>query len=273
MRHRAGVSFIELLMVITIVATITGAGSMYYREMMDRGNEERVRIDLRTIKKAIFQLENDQKVTIRPDQPHYDAVRCATLALAPPNCPPSGMEPLDLGVNEGGFTLDKLLDFRLLTRLPRDPWGSEYEIDIVEGRLFSIGEDMEFGTADDIRVEFRPPFQMIRAHVTDDRRGIEVEFNRKVDPFSVFADVPGNLPFELSIDGGAPAAPSTMTTATRISTNPFGVLVRLSSPLPPVPPSPGHGIVSVVSPGGYQVRAMDSAVVTNLNVNEPVSEF
>lgn len=254
LRRRHGVSFIELLMVVTIVAALTGIGTIYYRGLIDEGNEERVRIDLRTLKKAIIKLESDQKVTVRPGGTY------------PNGGPHPYMEPPDLGVNlpyvspaePGGFQLDRLLDFRLITRLPRDPFGLEYQIDIPNGVLYSLGPDGVDNSGDEIEVPFKPPFEVLRATGTHDRMGVVVEFNRKVDPYSLYADVATNLPFLVNIDAGG-AAQTHTTTAARQLTNPFAVLVRLKAPL-------DYAVadtIQVWNGGTSPVLSMDAADVEN----------
>jgi len=261
--RRSGVSFIELLMVIAIVAAVTGVGTMYYRGLMDQGSEERARIDMRTLKKAILKLETDEKVVIRPDGPHPE------------------MEPEGLGVNEGdaehgpGFHIDRLLDFRLMTSIPYDPWGQPYQIDIKGGELYSMGPDMQPITGDDITLQLKPPFEVIRATLDEDQKGIVVEFNRKVDPYSLYVPPgePLSLPFQLSVDAGVPAPGSPMTTAARVMTNPYGVVIRLQDPL--LPPTPGNKHFITVWSGSTrtQVRAMDTAEVENSDLLIPIDVF
>lgn len=238
---RGGVTFVEVLIVLIMVAVLTGVGSMYYRGLIQQGNEERCRIDLRTFKKAIAKLENDQRVTIRPGGPHPK------------------MEPPGTGVNDGGFNLERLLDFRLITRLPRDPWQGEYQIDIAGGVLYSMGPDGIDQSGDEIQVPFRPDFEPLRAYVSDGRESVVVEFSRKLDPYSLYATAPGLLPFQLEINGNGPPAPgpfSQITTAARVMTNPYAAVLRLDTPLAqPV----GAGIlVHIDNFFGPEVMALDT---------------
>lgn len=209
---RAGVSFIELLMVVAIVAALTGVASMYYRNLIKEASDEKARADMRSLAKAIIKLETDQKVTIRPGGRHPQ------------------MEPVGLGVNDdGGFTLDRLLDFRIMTSIPDDPFGFVYEIDIPGGKIYSIGADGLPDSGDEVYITFRPDFEPKRAHFTNGRAAIMVEFSRKLDPFTLFAPTPAQLPFTVNS-----APPVVLTTASRHITNPFAAIVRLQDPWDPV---------------------------------------
>lgn len=215
---RKGVTFIEVLLVMLMVAALTGVASMYYRGLISEGNVERCRIDMRTLKKAIAKLETDQKTVIRP-----------------PGTYPAGgrhifMEREDLGVNgeTSGFTLDRLLDFRLVTGIPDDPFTNEYQIDFHNGELLSWGPDLLPGGGDDIRVRYRPPFEVLRASYTEDREAVLVEFSRRIDPYSVYASAPEFLPIQWDDDGGGPisGAATPIETAARVMSNPYAVIVR-----------------------------------------------
>ena len=259
---RSGVTFIEVLMVLIMVAVLTGVGSMYYRGLIQQGNEERCRIDMRTFKKAIAKLENDERVTIRPDGPHPH------------------MEPDGLGVNESpdpaqpqGFHLEKLLDYRLITRLPRDPWQGEYKIDIPGGMLYSMGPDGMDLTGDEIQIPFRPLFEPLRAYVSEGREAVIVEFSRKLDPYSLYASVPGMIPFQLEINGNGPpaAAPAAqITTAARVMTNPYAAIIRLDKPMAQ-PAGPGIR-VHIVPTAETEVESMDTALLGNPDF-ENVDEY
>jgi type II secretory pathway pseudopilin PulG len=251
---------LELLIVVALIAILTGVGMMHYRTLMQEGNEERIRVDLRTLKKAIIKLESDQRVTIRPGGPNGG--------------PHPYMEPGDLGVNlpyvsadePGGFDFERLLDFRLITRLPSDPYGFSYQIDIPGGFLFSMGPDGMPDTGDETYLPFKPAFEATRATITEDQLGVQIEFNRKVDPYSLFTTDKDYLPFEISIDGAA-ASQTPLTTAARIMTNPFSILVRLNTPVNVSTPNDYITLIPNidVGPRNVEVRAMDTATLINLN--------
>ncbi len=244
-RRRQALSLIELLIVVALVAAVTGIGSIYYRGLMAEANEERARADMRTLAKGILKLESDQQVTIRPGGPHPT------------------MEPKGLGVNDsppdewnpaGGFTLSKLLDFRIVTAIPDDPYGFPYRLDIPGGNLICMGSDGMLDTGDDIRIAFRPPFTVKGARFIESRRAVEIEFSRKIDPFSLFATTAAGLHVAL-----VPVTPTIITTASRHITNPFAVLGRLNAAWPTATPA----WVSVQSHivGTTGVQAMDTAFI------------
>lgn len=259
--RRPGVSLIELMIVVTLVAVVTSIGSLYYRHLMDAAREERARTDCRTIIKAIQKLESDTKVTIRPPDP----------APGPPqyNYPFTGMhpylDPIGSGVNEpNGFTLEKLLDFRIMASLPDDPYGFQYGIDVVAGVVYSVGPDGMPDTGDELRVALRPPFEALKANFLEDRRTIEVHFSRKLDPFSLFFVPPDvNSPIYVSIP------PLTITTVVRDISNPFAALVRLSGP---VPLGTNATVVTQELAPDRQVRAMDASPLLQ-QVSLPVAQF
>lgn len=265
--RRPGVSFIELLMVITLVAVLTGMASIYYRGMTSEANRERARTDLRELSKGILKLETDQKVTIRP----Y------------PYGPHPYMEPANVGVNDLrtnelgepiGFDFERLLDFRIMSRIPEDPWGMPYVIDIPSGTLLSGGEDAAPFTGDDVVVRFRPPFTPQEAHLADGRRAVVVEFSRKIDPFSLFAPTPGQVPFSLQ-----PAGAGIVTTAARHITNPFAAVVRLQAPIPPGVPNLRIQLVSncgnpLDAGDDTGIQAMDTACLQEIPTGGvPVKDY
>lgn len=232
--HRAGVSLLELLIVVAIIAALVGVGSVSYRGMLEEGRRERARSDLRTLAKGVLKLESDQQVTVRPADPHPQ------------------MEPAGLGVNDnGGFKLDRLLDFRILANLPSDPWGMQYEIDAKNGEVYSNGPDTMPDSGDEIAIPFRPDFEFRSARFVNDRHSIEAEFTRKIDPFSVNV-AQGSIPFILA--GGAPAV---IEKGSRHMTNPFAVVLRLDQRWPPGVPATLTPISDPVGETGLE--AMDTA--------------
>ncbi len=277
-KPRQGISFIELILVMGMIAILTGTGALYYGNLISQGNEERCRIDLRTFKKAIMKLETDQRVTIRPRR-HTDFEGNFT-----------GMEPEGLGVNDAfvdddgvtkeGFHLGRLLDFRLITKLPNDPWGSPYQIDMTEGILYSRGPDLLDDSGDEIIVPFRTAFETTGARISPDRKSVTIDFSRKIDPFSLYAPDESELPFQLALDGApaytafpaSPGAPRTTTvTAARVITNPFAVVLRFRDPLP-VPSLGQKHSVHILTGGTREVKAMDTGLLSTTHI-ELIEEY
>lgn len=274
---RLGVSFLEIMITLLIVAVLTGFATVYYQGLILEGERERARIDLREIKKAILKLESDHKITIRPpgEYPSY---------VWPPDVGGRHiyMEKAGSGVNEyppedddpvqhPGFRLPVLLEFRLLSKIPLDPWGWDYRIDIPEGIIYSLGRDGEEQTGDEVEVSFRPPFEALRAYEGTGDRTITVDFSRKVDPFTILAPTSDFLPFQVWDGGGWVNLPDSAvpaeqeTTASRDMINAFSVNIRFKEPLPA-----NFTEVRVVDRVNVILRAMDTGRLENLDVGIPI---
>ncbi|MFP4599038.1 MAG: type II secretion system protein GspG [Persicimonas sp.] len=113
-----GMTLIEIMIVITIMASIMGVVGFYVVGALDDANQEEAKIQMGNIKQSL-----DMYYT-RTDPHQYPE------------------------------SLNELVDRNIMQEVPKDPWGEDY-VYRREGRsdftLMSKGKDMSEGTEDDIR--------------------------------------------------------------------------------------------------------------------------
>jgi len=132
MRQQRGFTLLEVMVVIVILGIIA---SMVVPNLM--GNKEQA--DRQKVVVDIQQLENGLDL-YKLNNGRYPTTEQGLQALV--TQPTS--EPIPRSFPEGGF----------IKRLPKDPWGSEYqlaspgEMGLID--VFSMGPDLTAGTEDDI---------------------------------------------------------------------------------------------------------------------------
>lgn len=162
MKHRnSAFTLLELLIVVAILAVLVALAMPFYQDYLTRAKIAAAKADLATFQKAF--ATHDQ------------------------------MEDLPIHVDDDAFikVIGKYLqDFRTITtqKLPRDPWGREYQIDIGAGAIYSMGPNglaestapSRFAGGDDILVTWKPQFFIVDAKVVEDGKSVEITFSRKI---------------------------------------------------------------------------------------------
>ena len=121
-QHNRGMSLVEVLIVLTIMASIAGVVGVFALGALDDAQIKEANVEVGTISRLIEQY---------------------MLKGSPPRLPES-LEDLTQGRNP------------VTKSIPKDPWGNDYVYRKTGGRqfeLFSVGEDGQEGTEDDIMAE------------------------------------------------------------------------------------------------------------------------
>ncbi len=122
---RRGVTLIELLIVVTIIAILSGAAIPYVQQYIDDSRISKAKADLDEIRNALvrYELERGQEYT--------------------------------------GTTIASLVG-PFLSKALVDPWGAPYQILTASSTCFTKGSDGQIGGGDDIIAEFRPRMAVSR---------------------------------------------------------------------------------------------------------------
>lgn len=127
--NRNAFTLIELLIVVAIIAVLVGAAMPYYQNYVRETKITKARHELDIIKQALIKFDTFEDRPFQSDN------------------------------------LNLLLG-RYLQDLPADPWGRQYEVDYVKGRVYSLGPD-HIDDTDDIKVDYKPPLALIKASWVD----------------------------------------------------------------------------------------------------------
>lgn len=135
---RNGLTLIELLIVITIIAILAGAAMPYAQQYIEDTRIAKAKQDLDEIRNALVRYESDQNRTY---------------------------EQTDISRLVGAY----------LNKAMADPWGSPYRIAPASSTCYSIGSDRLPESGDEIIVDFRPPLTISRAFWEDSNKNTVVD--------------------------------------------------------------------------------------------------
>jgi general secretion pathway protein G len=144
---RNGVTILELLVVVTILAILAGAAVPYALRYIEDTRVSKVKSDLDQIRNAIIRWEIDRGQW-------EDAENTVSDLVGP-----------------------------FLSKAPIDPWGSPYAISNQKSIVYSAGPDRILGNDDDISLNFRPRMAVARIYYKDNdgdgkqSLGDEIQFN------------------------------------------------------------------------------------------------
>lgn len=146
--NKRAFSLIELLIVVAILAVLVGVAMPYYQDYVKDTRLTKAKHELDIIKQALIKFDTMEE---RP------------------------FDRKDLRILLGRYLQD----------LPRDPWGRDYQVDYIYGKVWSYGPDYQKDT-DDIVAYYKPPLALQKAVWVDgdkDRRisgddFIRLEFSR-----------------------------------------------------------------------------------------------
>ena len=243
MRARSGFSFVEVIITMSIVAVMTLGATMYYSTVLEQTNRDKAVSDLKQIKKVLLKYDSEL---------------------------PGGLTTYTQ-VSESLLIKDlrKLVEERMMSELPVDPWGNEYRIDIEAGIVYSQGSDVDYGfdyyryqeglsveaaianSRDDIIVRFKPRFTAERARLYNTKYRhqlvsiIAIDFTRPVDYTTVTTDTC----FEIQ-----PVAPVHVTTAIVNILNRRQIKLRMSGTL-------GTGTIWSVKVFGGTLTSVDTTAL------------
>jgi prepilin-type N-terminal cleavage/methylation domain-containing protein len=150
--NKRAFSLIELLIVVAILAILVGVAMPYYQDYVKETKLTKAKHELDIIKEALIKFDTMEDREFDRD---------------------------DLRVLLGRYLQD----------LPRDPWGRDYQVDHITGKVWSYGPDYKKDT-DDIVVFYKPPLALQKAVWVDankDRKVnqddfLKLEFSRILDP-------------------------------------------------------------------------------------------
>jgi prepilin-type N-terminal cleavage/methylation domain-containing protein len=123
--NKRAFSLIELLIVVAIIAVLVGVAMPYYQDYVKETKLTKAKHELDILKEALIK---------------YDT-----------------MEDRPFDRNDMRILLG-----RYLQDLPRDPWGRDYQLDYVSGKVYSYGPDYTKET-DDIVTFYKPPLALQKA--------------------------------------------------------------------------------------------------------------
>ena len=132
-RHAAGFTLIEIMVVVIIIGTIAGLVGIRVFSRLQEAREEAALTQMNSFRSALdlFRLDNG----------FYPLTQQGLEALViPPN----------VGRMAGRYRQDGYLNSK---EVPPDPWGNPYGYNCPDGidfQIWSAGEDEQSGTADDI---------------------------------------------------------------------------------------------------------------------------
>jgi prepilin-type N-terminal cleavage/methylation domain-containing protein len=146
--NKRAFSLIELLIVVAIIAVLVGVAMPYYQDYVKDTRLTKAKHELDIIKQALIKFDTMEERPFDRD---------------------------DLRILLGRYLQD----------LPRDPWGRDYQVDYIYGKVWSYGPDYQKET-DDIVVYYKPPLALQKAvwvdgnkdrHISQDDF-IRLEFSR-----------------------------------------------------------------------------------------------
>lgn len=123
--NKRAFSLIELLIVVAIIAVLVGVAMPYYQDYVKETKLTKAKHELDILKEALIK---------------YDT-----------------MEDRPFDRNDMRILLG-----RYLQDLPRDPWGRDYQLDYISGKVYSYGPDYSKNT-DDIVTFYKPPLALQKA--------------------------------------------------------------------------------------------------------------
>jgi len=135
---KTGLTLIELLIVITIIAIIAGAVLPYVQRYVEDARASKAKQDLGEIRGALIRYENDQKTL------YADA------------------------------SINKLVG-SYLNKSFVDPWGSQYVVFSDHSKCYSVGPDRIDNSGDEISQYFRPPLAISRVFWIDTNKNMKVD--------------------------------------------------------------------------------------------------
>jgi prepilin-type N-terminal cleavage/methylation domain-containing protein len=150
--NKRAFSLIELLIVVAILAVLVGVAMPYYQDYVKETKLTKAKHELDIIKEALIKFDTMEDRLFEHE---------------------------DLRVLLG----------RYLQELPRDPWGRDYQVDHITGKVWSYGPDSQ-KTTDDIVAFYKPPLALQKAVWVDGNKDrkvnsddfIRLEFSRILDP-------------------------------------------------------------------------------------------
>ena len=185
LRDTAGLSLLELLIVITLMMIMVGFASFNYAKIVEEQKIGKAANECREFVKALKSWENKKGVPVREyvtedGRPQLVCPNCQRLNDAAPKCKYC---PQMLPVRH--FLLEDLQRENIVKTLPDDPWSAPYDMDTTRGVVYSYGPDQVKGTSDDVVVHFRPTFEVLRARQDLLANQVIVEFSRSLDRSTV----------------------------------------------------------------------------------------
>jgi len=123
--NKRAFSLIELLIVVAIIAVLVGVAMPYYQDYVKETKLTKAKHELDILKEALIKYDTME------DRP---------------------FENNDMRILLGRYLQD----------LPRDPWGRDYQLDYVSGKVYSFGPD-SVKTTDDIVTFYKPPLALQKA--------------------------------------------------------------------------------------------------------------
>lgn len=182
-KRREGFTLLELLVVVGILATLVALALPYYQDYINQSRITAAQTDLTSFSKALALYEQTEKT--------YTATNFLPLI--------------------GKY----IQDFRTYTGQtnPKDPWGSDYIINVQSGAVICCGLNGTNDTTnslipleDDMLVPYKPPFFVSSARAVN-ATTIEVIFSRRVLDSSLGAAVADRIA-KFTLAAGEPAKQS-----------------------------------------------------------------
>lgn len=235
-KRNSAFTLLELLIVVVIIAVLAALAMPFYQDYVARSKFSAAKDDLATFQKAFAAYDQLEDMPIKT----------------------STVDPFVTLIGK------YLQDFRVnqTQKLPLDPWGRSYQIDVAEGVIWSMGPNgldesstdpgtllrkaFRFAgtTGDDILTTWKPQFYIVDAKAIEDLKTVEITFSRKVIPAVV--DPATNVTATTFPAGGVAGA------AQRVSDTVFRIL--FSEPL-------ATGDLTFLN--AAKVTAMDGKVLNN----------
>ncbi len=157
---RRGVTLIELLIVITIIAILSGAALPYVQQYLDDSKQSRCKQDLDEIKGALARYE------VARGQEYPDTNTGIASLVGP-----------------------------YLSKMLIDPWGAPYLVYGASSTVLSRGPDGVDNSGDEVIVEFRPPMAVSDVFWVDTNNDGQVGAG---DSLNLKVTRPGKLPGTLA---------------------------------------------------------------------------
>lgn len=233
LRRHAGMTLLELLIVITLIMLMVGFSAFNYQKIVAEQREGKARNECREYVKALKAWENKRGVGVREyvtedGRTNVNCPVCSRVVDSGKNCRRCGTR-----LATRMFELQDLQREYIIKTVGDDPWSVPYSIDTTKGFVFSCGpnrapgsDDRKSpyynipGTDDDVSVPFRPVFRLLRARQDERANILHIEFSRAVDRTSVTT---------VTVTAGAPVA---VTTISMDMTNPYLVQAQLAQVWP-----------------------------------------
>jgi len=127
---KRGVTLIELLIVVTIIAILSGAAIPYVQQYVDDARVSKAKADLDEIRNALVRYEVERG---------EDYLNTTIASLVGP----------------------------YLSKALIDPWGAPYKVRSASSTCFTVGADGLEGQGDDLILEYRPRMSVSRIYWLD----------------------------------------------------------------------------------------------------------